>query len=99
MFEDHNSDWINITSGVPQGSVLGPLSFIIFVNDIPDVVSSIMSTFADDTRLYCIVKSLQDELADLNNVMGWAEESKFSFNFDKCHSMSIGHSPSLFIVI
>jgi len=63
------------------------------------MVSSTMSTFADDTKLYHIVKSLQDQLAlqqDLNDVMGWGEDLQMSFSFNKCHSMSIGHSSSLF---
>ena len=50
-----------------------------------------MSTFVDETKLYCIVKFLLDQLAlqqDLNNIMGWGEDSQISFNFDQCHSMS-----------
>ena len=46
------SEWVNIASGVPQGSVLGPTLFIIFVNDMPDVVNSMLLMFADDTKLY-----------------------------------------------
>jgi len=86
---------LNITSGVSRGSVLGPLLFIIFVNDLPDVVSSTMSTFVDDTKLYYIVKSLQDQLAlqrDLNNVMGWGKESKMSSN-----NLKLGHHISAIV--
>ena len=51
------SDWINIFSGVPQGSVLGPFLFIVYVNDMPNVVSSDLYMFADDTKLYRTITS------------------------------------------
>ena len=104
MFEDHNySDWVGIPSGVPQGSVC-PLLFIMhinFVNDLPDVVSGMLSIFAFDTKLFIIniVKSSQDQLVlqqDLDNLQAWSGQWQMFFNFDKCHSMSIGRSPGLF---
>jgi lipid-A-disaccharide synthase-like uncharacterized protein len=49
------STWNSINAGVPQGSILGPLLFLLFINDIVDVVSNSMKLFADDTSLYCIV--------------------------------------------
>ena len=55
-----SSDWVNVTSGVPQGSVLGPTLFIIFVNDMPNVINSILLMFADDTKLYRTIDSPQD---------------------------------------
>ena len=45
-------DWRKINSGVPQGSVLGPLLFLIFINDLPDGITSICKIFADDTSLF-----------------------------------------------
>ena len=54
------SDWINIFSGVPQGSVLGPFLFIVYVNDMPNVVSSDLYMFADDTKLYRTITSESD---------------------------------------
>ena len=47
-----SSDWVGVQSGVPQGSVLGPLLFILYVNDIPDLILSNMRMFADDTKIY-----------------------------------------------
>ena len=51
------SEWSNVTSGVPQGSVLGPILFLVFVADITEVVESDMILFADDTKLYRKIES------------------------------------------
>ena len=70
------SDWVNITSGVPQGSVLGPISFIIFVNDMPDVINSMLLMFADDTKLYRTISSPIDHdilQQDIDRIGAWGE--------------------------
>ena len=89
------SKWVNITSGVPQGSVLGPILFIIFVNDMPDVVNSMLLMFADDTKLYRTITSVHDSNAlqqDIDSVSAWGEQSLMFFNLDKCHVMTFGRS-------
>ena len=47
-----HSEWADVRSGVPQGSVLGPILFVIYINDLPDIVSSTTKMFADDTKIY-----------------------------------------------
>jgi len=54
------SEWSTVTSGVPQGSVLGPILFIIHVNNLPDCIRSYLGIFADDTKLYCPISSPED---------------------------------------
>ena len=48
----HSSDWKDVLSGVPQGSVLGPLLFLLYVNDFPDVIKKMLKLFADDAKIY-----------------------------------------------
>ena len=95
MFRGSFSKWVNITSCVPQGSVLGPILFIIFVNDMPDVVNSMLLMFADDTKLYRTITSVHDNNAlqqDIDSVSAWGEQSLMFFNLDKCHVMTFGRS-------
>ncbi len=47
-----SSDWSQVASGIPQGSVLGPVLFLIYINDLPNVVNNIAKLFADDTKIY-----------------------------------------------
>uniref|UniRef100_K7F0M2 Reverse transcriptase domain-containing protein n=1 Tax=Pelodiscus sinensis TaxID=13735 RepID=K7F0M2_PELSI len=87
------SDWRGVTSGVPQGSVLGPILFNLFINDLEKGVSSEVVKFADDTKLFRIVKTeadcegLQEDLTKLSD---WATKWQMKFNVDKCKVMHIG---------
>ena len=55
-----SSKWIKVISGVPQGSVLGPLLFLIYINDIDDLVCSNLLKFADDTKVFSVVTDIDD---------------------------------------
>ena len=59
--ESHFSDWTCVSSGIPQGSVLGPTLFICYINDLPDVITNCkVSMFADDTKIYLATKDATD---------------------------------------
>ena len=81
-----------VTSGVPQGSVLGPTLFLLRINDIVDVPKSNLRLFADDTVLYRAIKSQNDHQIlqeDLHNITKWASDWQMDFNVSKCHLLRI----------
>ncbi|CAM5079620.1 unnamed protein product [Natator depressus] len=87
------SEWREVNSSVPQGSVLGPVLFNIFINDLEKGVNSEVATFADDTKLLKIVKSqvdCQELQKDLTKLGDWATKWQMKFNVDKCKVMHIG---------
>ena len=81
-----SADYSLVNSGVPQGSVLGPLLFLIYINDLENNIKSNVKFFADDTMLFSIVKdptTSADELNhDLQNITEWARQWKLEFNPD-----------------
>ena len=89
------SDWVGIQSRVPQGSVLGPLLFILYVNNVPDLIESNLKMFADDTKIYLVIKSFYDSLKlqhDINKLMQWSSVWLLRFNAAKCKVMQIDNS-------
>ena len=89
------SEWQPVLSGVPQGSVLGPLLFIMFVNDLDQVVSSSISKFADDTKVYSSVSTHQDSISlqnDLDRLVEWSNIWQMNFNASKCKVIHFGSS-------
>ena len=90
---DKKSCLSQVTSGVPQGSVLGPTLFIYFINDLPDVVSTFLKIFADDTKTYQPICSITDrnKLQDtLNKLYEWSEKWLLKFNGSKCKILHLG---------
>ena len=89
----HTSPWSSVTSGIPQGSVLGPILFVVFINDLPDVVKSVVRIFADDTKLYGSVATeggrsqIQE---DINSLSDWSDKWLLKFNTSKCSVMHLG---------
>ena len=67
VLNGQTSDWRKINSGVPQGSVLEPLLFLIFINDLPDVITSICKIYADDTFLFSKVYNIDISAKELNS--------------------------------
>ena len=88
------SDWAPVTSGVPQGSVLGPLLFIIYINDIDDDIVAKISKFADDTKLGINAAKAENVVhlkEDLRRLGEWSEKWQIPFNVNKCKVMHFGH--------
>ena len=81
-----NSDWRSIEAGVPQGSVLGPLLFLVYINDLTDNISSEIRLFADNSSLFTRVNGVDQTHAklvqDLQTVTNWAYQWKMVFNPD-----------------
>ena len=80
----------NVISGIPQGSVLGPVLFTIFINDLPEVINSTCKIFADDTKLYD--SSLQSDSiqVDLIHIQEWSHTWQLYFNTEKCKVLHMG---------
>jgi len=87
------SNWAKVLSGVPQGSVLGPLLFVIYINDLPDLATNTMKLYADDSKLLSIVNDLSDASrlqGDLDSVSDWMSEWRMKLNNSKSKVMHYG---------
>ena len=77
----------SVLSGIPQGSVLGPILFTIFINDLPDCVSGTCKVFADDTKIYNVTKNRDQLQTDIDKMTEWTTTWNLYFNVDKCKVM------------
>ena len=90
--EGSYSNVVHVDSGIPQGTVLGPLLFLCHINDLPLSVDSTIRLFADDCLIYREINSIEDKVQlqkDLDPLQDWAENWGMRFNAQKCYILSI----------
>ena len=91
------SSWSNVLSGVPQGSVLGPLLFVLFINDLPEIITNCVKLYADDTKIISSVANDNEKMLlqlDLNRAYEWSKTWLLEFNLMKCLVMHFGSNNS-----
>ena len=97
VLDGESSEEVKVTSGVPQGSVLGPLLFLLYINDLPENIQSQVRLFADDTAVYLTVTNMQDSQvlqSDLESLQHWERTWDMEFNPGKCQVIQITRSKS-----
>ena len=96
VIKGHTSTAKLVTSGVPQGSVLGPSLFLLYINDIVEEVTCDIRLFADDALIYSVLSdrtSITEFQHNLDNLQHWSNKWNMQFNTDKCSVMFFGSSP------
>ena len=97
VIENKLSDLTPVTSGIPQGSVLGPLLFLLFINDLPRSIDSVVKLYADDVLMYRSIKDPSDHQAlqnDLNKLTHWSTIWQMPFNLTKCEYLIVTNKSS-----
>ena len=87
-----HSSYVKVASGLPQGSVLGPMLFLLYINDINNAIKSQIKLFADDGVLYRNIRNQNDQVIlqnDLDTISSWAEKWLMEININKCSVLSI----------
>ena len=90
---NNHSTWKNVLSGVPQGSVIGPILFVIYINDLPEMVEHTIKLFADDTKLFTKVSTIEDCSGlqqDINKLLDWSSKWLLKFHPAKCKVLRVG---------
>ena len=96
--DGRTSEWLPVTSGVPQGSILGPLLFLLYINDLPTVLSpdTFCAIFADDTKIGRKMTTVNDSTIlqnDINNMTKWGDKWGLKFNQSKCKILYVHKNP------
>ena len=87
------SSWNSVLSGVPQGSVLRPILFLVYINDLEEGVTGSILIFADNTKLFRKTKEIGDKQNlqdDIDKLVKWSEKWQMLFNFGKCKCLHTG---------
>src|SRR6266516_4247025 len=95
VLSGEKSNWTDVTSGVPQGSVLGPILFIIYINDIDEKIVNRFWKFADDSKMLSKVgseKEINAIKSDLLELVNWSDRWQMPFNAKKCKVLHMGKS-------
>ena len=86
VLNGQHSSWKDVTAGVPHGSILGPLLFLVYINDLSNGLKSNPKLFTDDTSLFSVIHDVNSSQIDLNEdldkINNWAYQWKMSFNPD-----------------
>ena len=88
-----SSETKGVTSGIPQGSVLGPMLFVIYINDLPDSIKTYVKIFADDTKIFNVIQTSEDATIlqeDIERLVDWSEKWQLPFNMDKSKIIHYG---------
>ena len=88
------SEWNNVTSGIPQGSVLDPIIFTIYINDLPISISSHVQLFANDTKINTNYTTILQD--DLHKIYEWSNKWLLSFNIDKYSILYYGKHNNIY---
>ena len=86
------SKWHNVTSGIPQGSVIGPLVFVLYINNLPELTKSDTFLFADDIKIFRTITDKNDQGTlqdDLNTLEQWSNKWLLKLHPSKCKHMTI----------
>ena len=91
------SNWIDVLSGIPQGTILGPLLFVIYINDLPDVCDHLAEIylFADDAKLFRHIQTEEDHImlqSGLDELQKWSDTWLLQLNVDKCKTVFYGRN-------